>query len=76
MDRCRCMRASGLCGLHLLESSSVQFSAKASGREQLCILSECLLCPVQNMHAEEPDHFTLSLFHLSRHSVKRTPVLS
>lgn len=42
-------------------------------RAQLHILSQCLSCHVQNMHAEGPDHFTLSLFHLSRHSVKRTP---
>lgn len=33
MDQWSCMRASGLCGLHLLESSSVQLGAKASGRE-------------------------------------------
>lgn len=32
VDHCSCMRASGLCGLHLLESSSVQLGAKASVR--------------------------------------------
>lgn len=74
MDQCSCIMASGL---HLLENSSVQLGAKASGRaHSYTFWVKCLLYPVQNMHAEGSDHFTLSLFHLARHSVKRTPVLS
>lgn len=33
MDQCSCMRASGLCGLHLLESNLVPLGAKASASE-------------------------------------------